>query len=51
MGLARNPYDPCVYFGYVKDPNDESDVPSDQPITLGLYVDDFAYFSSCDAVE
>ena len=51
MGLSRNPYDPCVYSGCIRAPKDESDALSDQLITLGLYVDDFVYFSSSDAVE
>ena len=51
MGLARNPYDPCMYSGFVKDPNDKNDAPYDQPITLGLYVDNSVYFSQSDATE
>ena len=51
MGLVRNPYDPCVYSGFVSDPDDPSDSPSSEPLVLGLYVDDFVYFSASDEVE
>ena len=51
MGLKQNPYDPCLFTGHVFDPDDPSDTPSSEPITLGLYVDDFVYFSADDAVE
>ena len=46
MGLQSNPYDPCVYLGYVHDPDDPSDEDSVVPITMGLYVDNFICFSS-----
>jgi hypothetical protein len=51
LGLQPNPYDPCVFSGFLTDPNDPSGTSSDVPITLGLYVDDFVYFSEDDAVE
>ena len=51
MGLKQNPYDPCLFTGHLFDPDDPSDTPSSEPITLGLYVDDFIYFSADDAVE
>ena len=33
------------YHGFIKDPNDLSDTPSTIPFMLGLYVDDFVFFS------
>ena len=51
MGLQSNPYDPYVYLGYFHDPDNPSDEDSAVPITMGLYVDDFIYFSSSNAVE
>ena len=51
MGLRPNLYDPCVYSGFVVDPDDDSDSPSTIPLTLGLYVDDFVFFSASDDVE
>ena len=45
MGLQPNLYDPCLYSGFIKDPNDPSDTPSTIPFVLGLYVDDFVFFS------
>jgi hypothetical protein len=43
MGLAQSPHDPCVFYGKLQD-----DLP---PIYIGLYVDDFKYFSLSDEVE
>ena len=51
MGLTPNPYDPCVYSGFVSNPNDPVDSPSPEPIILGLYFDNFVYFSTSDEVE
>ena len=51
MGLERHPYDPCVYMGNIVDPNDPSDTPTTEPLVLGLYVDDFVYFSASDETE
>lgn len=51
MGLMQNPYDPCLFTGCLTDPDDPSATPSTEPITIGLYVDDFVYFSADDAVE
>ena len=52
MGLRPNAHDPCLYTGFIKDPagmagHEDSQV----PLTLGLYVDDFVYFSESDKVE
>ena len=43
MGLQTSPHDPCVFFGSLK-----NGLP---PIYVGLYVDDFKYFSSSDETE
>ena len=51
MGLQKNIYDPCQYTGFIKDPDDPSNNAALIPITLGLYVDDFVFFSTCDNVE
>ena len=51
MGLRPNAYDPCVFSGFISDPNDPADSPTSIPITVGIYVDDFVYFSTSDEVE
>jgi hypothetical protein len=51
IGLHQNAYDPCLFAGNIIDPNDSSDVTSSAPLTLGIYVDDFVYFSTNPAVE
>ena len=51
MGLKSNPYDPCVYSGCICDPDDPAAPELSTPLTLGLYVDDFIYFSCDDEVE
>jgi len=51
MGLQKNIYDPCLYTAFIKDPDNPSDTAALIPMTLGLYVDDFIFFSTCDKVE
>ena len=53
MGLKINPYDydPCVYSVHICDPDDPAQSESAQPLTLGLYVDDFIYFSIDDKTK
>ena len=51
MGLHQNAYDPCLFSGQVSDPADSLDPPTSSHLTLGLYVDDFVYFSEDPAVE
>ena len=51
MGLHQNAYDPCLFSGQVIDPSDSLDLPTSSHLTLGLYVDDFVYFSEDPAVE
>jgi hypothetical protein len=51
LGLKQNAYDPCLFSGHVVDPDDPSDTPTSAHLTLGLYVDDFIYFSNDATVE
>ena len=51
MGLKSNPCDPCVYSGFVCDPDDPAEPDPTVPLTLVLYVDDFVYFSCSNDVE
>ena len=50
MGLTQSPHDPCLFFGIPTLP-DHPVSPSDEPIMVGLYVDDFIYFGLSDDVE
>jgi hypothetical protein len=51
IGLTPSLKDPCLYSGLIQDPSDPSSGKSSSPLTLGLYVDDFVYFSEDPAVE
>jgi hypothetical protein len=51
MGLHQNEYDPRLFTGQVINPSIPADMPSTSPIALGLYIDDFVYFSVDPAVE
>jgi hypothetical protein len=51
IGLTPNSHDPCLYSGFVRDPKDPSSLHSSKPLALGIYVDDFVYFSEDPAVE
>ena len=51
IGLTPNSHDPCLYSGFVRDPKDPSGSHSSKPLALGIYVDDFVYFSEDPAVE
>ena len=51
LGLTQNAYDPCLFSGHIIDPSSPTDSPTSAPLTLGLYVDDFVYFSEDPAVE
>ena len=51
IGLTPSLEDPCLYTGFLCDPNNPSAVPTCSPLSLGLYVDDFVYFSPDPAVE
>ena len=43
LGLTNTPNSPCVFTGIL--------IPDRPPIYIGLYVDDFCYFSEDDSVE
>ena len=43
IGLTNSPNSPCVFSGSL--------IPGQPPLYVGLYVDDFAFFSNSDAVE
>ena len=51
IGLTPSSHDPCLYTGFVRDPKDPSSTQSSKPLALGIYVDDFVYFSEDPAVE
>ena len=51
LGLRQNAYDPCLFSGDIIDPSNPNAPPSNCPLTLGLYVDDFVYFSEDPDVE
>ncbi len=42
---------PCIYSGFIVDPSNPSGMRSASPLSLGLYVDDFVYFSKGLAVK
>ena len=43
IGLTRSPNSPCLYSGII--------IPDEPPLYLGLYVDDFIFFSTSSKVE
>ena len=43
IGLKRSPNAPCLYYGKI--------LPNEPPLYLGLYVDDFLFFSKSTKVE
>ncbi len=43
--------DPCLYSGFIQDLNDRSGTKSVSPLILGLYIDNFVYFSEDLTVE
>jgi hypothetical protein len=51
LGLKPNASDPCLFTGNLIDPSNPAIAPSTVHITLGIYVDDFVYFSTDPAVE
>ncbi len=49
--LKPNASDPCMFTGSICNPNNTAeDIPA-APLTIGLYVDDFVYFSEDPEVE
>ena len=51
IGLTPNAHNPCLYTGFVRNPHNPSSSASSVPSSLGLYVDDFVYFSEDPEVE
>ena len=51
IGLVPSLEDPCLYTGFITDPSNPLSGPTATPLSLGLYVDDFVYFSEDPAVE
>jgi hypothetical protein len=51
MGLFPNAHDPCFYTGLVWNSLDPLASQSSVPLSIGLYLDDFVYFSEDLAVE
>ncbi len=51
LGIHQCAYNPCLFSGHVVNPSDSADTPSSDPLTIGLYVDDFVYFSADSEVE
>ena len=51
IGLIPSLEDPCLYTGHVVDPSHPSAHPSTSTLSVGLYVDDFVYFSDDPEVE
>ncbi len=43
IGLEQHPYSPCIFYGTL--------IEGEPPLYLGLYVDDFIYFSESQEVE
>jgi hypothetical protein len=43
--------DSCLYTGHIIDPSNPGAPPTSSPLTLGLYIDDFIYFSEDPSVE
>jgi hypothetical protein len=51
LRLHQNAYNPCLFSGHVVNPSDPADTLLSDPLTLGLYVDNFVYFSANSEVE
>ncbi len=51
IGLTPSLKYPCLYSGYIVDPSDSLATKSEYPLSLGLYVNDFVYFSEDPQVE
>jgi hypothetical protein len=51
IGLTPNAHDPCLCNGFVRDPRNPSAPHLNVPLSLGLYVNDFVYFSENPDVE
>jgi hypothetical protein len=51
IGLSPLLEDPCFYTGFVRDPKNPAGAVSTTPLSLGLYIDGFVYFSKDTAVK
>ena len=63
IGLEPSAHDPCLYQGVPSAPTDNDPTsavdhpspdiaaPTDKPLHLGIYIDDFVYFSKDPAIE
>jgi hypothetical protein len=51
IGLTLSLEDPCLYSGFIQNPSDPSGTKTDVPLSLGLYIDNFIYFSEDPAVK
>jgi hypothetical protein len=51
IGLHANSLDPCLCTGHIIDLSNPDTPPSTSPLTLGLYVNDFIYFSEDPNIE
>jgi hypothetical protein len=49
--LWENASNPCLFTGHVLNPSNPADSALSSPLTLGLYVDDFVYFSEDPATK
>ena len=43
MGLTESQHSPCLYSGYL--------IPNQPPIHIGLYINNFVYYSNNDSVK
>jgi hypothetical protein len=51
IGLTPSLEDPCLYTGFVRDPANPSATITTAPLSLGIYVNNFVYFSPDPAIE
>jgi hypothetical protein len=51
IGLTPSLEDPCLFTGFIRDPNNPDSHVSDHPLSLGLYIDNFVYFLEDPKVE
>jgi hypothetical protein len=51
LGLKDNASDPCLFTGNLVDPSNLVGEPSTAHLTLGIYIDNFVYFSEDPQVE
>ena len=50
MGLTQSWYDPCLFYG-IPSTSDCPARPGDEPIIIGLYMDDFIYFATTHSIK